>query len=143
MDTHNTERCWKLKEIAREKELSEKKAPYPKRTFCKEVNAFACRAGKNGDIKIVEKAIKREQGKHGKKEKKQAKVAHAKKVESIAAQTPPMNPLMLWNLVKGFLARKDMGSILSDLTLRGIKLTSKILIWMMITKCLLKSAVKT
>jgi hypothetical protein len=27
-DTHNTERCWKLKNIAREKDLSEEKAPY-------------------------------------------------------------------------------------------------------------------
>jgi uncharacterized protein (DUF2336 family) len=71
-----------LKKIAREKELSEKKAPYLKRTFRKEVNAIARRAGKNSNIKIVEKAIKREQGKHGKKEKKHAKVACAKKAES-------------------------------------------------------------
>jgi hypothetical protein len=32
-DTHVTERCWKLKKLAREKELSEKKAPYSKRPF--------------------------------------------------------------------------------------------------------------
>jgi hypothetical protein len=38
--------------------------------------------GKNGDIKIVEKAIKRKQGKHGKKENKHAKVARAKKSQS-------------------------------------------------------------
>jgi hypothetical protein len=81
-DTHNTECCWKLKKIAREKELSEKKSPYSKQTFCKEVNAIARRAGKNGDIKLVKKAIKREQGKHGKKEKKHTKVARAKKAES-------------------------------------------------------------
>jgi hypothetical protein len=80
-DTHNTERCWKLKKIAREKELSEKKAPYSKQTFCKEVNAIARRAGKNGNIKIVEKAIKCKQGKHRKKEKKHAKVDCAKKGE--------------------------------------------------------------
>jgi hypothetical protein len=73
---------WKLKKIAREKELSEKKAPYWKRTFRKEVNAIARRAGKNGDIKLIEKAIKRKQGKHRKKEKKHAKVARAKKAES-------------------------------------------------------------
>jgi hypothetical protein len=81
-DTHNTELCWKSKKIAREKELSEKKAPYSKWTFRKEVNAIACRAGKNGNIKIVKKAIKCKQGKHGKKEKKHAKVACAKKAES-------------------------------------------------------------
>jgi hypothetical protein len=58
-----------------------KKAPYLKLTFRKEVNAIARRAGKNGNIKIVKKAIKLEQGKHGKKEKKHAKVACAKKAE--------------------------------------------------------------
>jgi hypothetical protein len=61
---------------------------------------------------------------------------------SLATQIPPMNLLMSWNLVKGFLARRDMHSVLSDLTLRVIKTTSKILIQMMIAKCLLKSAVK-
>jgi hypothetical protein len=59
-----------------------KKAPYSKRTFRKEVNAIARREGKNSNIKLVKKAIKREQGKHGKKEKKHAKVARAKKAES-------------------------------------------------------------
>jgi hypothetical protein len=82
VDTHNMERCWKLKVIAREKELSEKKAPCSTQTFRKEVNAIAHRAGKNSDIKIVKKAIKRKQGKHRKKEKKHVKVAHAKKAES-------------------------------------------------------------
>jgi hypothetical protein len=109
-----------------------------KQTFFKEVNAIARSAGKNSDIKLVQKAIKCRQGKHGKKEKKHAKVACAKK----ATQTPLMNPLMLWNLVKGFLERKDLCSVLSDLTLRVIKLTSKILTLMMIAKRLLKSAVK-
>jgi hypothetical protein len=81
-DTHNSERCWKLKKIAREKDISEKKAPYSKWTFLKEVNAIAHKAGKNGNIKLVEKAIKCKQGKQGKKEKKHAKVARAKKAES-------------------------------------------------------------
>jgi hypothetical protein len=71
-----------LKKIAREKDLSDKKAPYSKRTLCKEVNAIVRKAGKNGNIKIVKKAIKRKQGKHGKKEKKNSKVARAKKAES-------------------------------------------------------------
>jgi hypothetical protein len=39
---------------------------YSKRTFRKEVNAIARRAGKHGGIKLVEKAIKREQGKQAK-----------------------------------------------------------------------------
>jgi hypothetical protein len=81
-DTHNTERCWKLKKIAREKELSEKKSPYSKRTFRKEVNAIARRANKNSDIKLVKKAIKRKQGKHRKKGNRHAKVACAKKSQS-------------------------------------------------------------
>jgi hypothetical protein len=53
-----------------------------------------------------------------------------------------MSPLTLWNRVKGFLARRDMPSILSDLTPGVINSASKSLIQMMIAKCLLKSAVK-
>jgi hypothetical protein len=130
-----------LKKIAREKDLSEEKAHYLKQTFCKAVNAIARRAGKNGNIKIVKKAIKCKQGKHRKKKKNMRKWPVPKSL-SLATQTPPMNPLMLWNLVKGFLARRDLRSVLSDFTLRVIKLTSKILIQMMIAKCLLKSEVK-
>jgi hypothetical protein len=71
-----------VEKIAREKDLSEKKAPYSKWTFHKAFNAIARRAGKNGNIKLVEKAIKRKQGKHRKTENKHAKVARAKKAES-------------------------------------------------------------
>jgi hypothetical protein len=80
-NTQNMDMCWKLKKIARENELSDKKAPYSKQTFRKEVNAIAHKAIKNGDIKLVKKAIKRKQGKH-KKEKKNSNVACAKKAES-------------------------------------------------------------
>jgi hypothetical protein len=54
--------------------------PYSKRTFRKEVNAIARWAGKHGNNKLVEKAIKRKQGKQAKHEKKHKKVAGAKKV---------------------------------------------------------------
>jgi hypothetical protein len=50
--------------------------------FLKIVGLYLSTAGKNGKIKIVEKAIKRKQGKHGKKEYKHAKVDCAKKAES-------------------------------------------------------------
>jgi hypothetical protein len=98
------EHCWKLKKIAREKEQSEKKAPYSKRTFRKEVNAIVRRAGKNGNIKIVEKAIT-SMSRAGTEKKKPRKWPLPKKL-SLATQTPPMNPLTLWNLVKGFHAEK-------------------------------------
>jgi hypothetical protein len=79
-DTHNTASCYKLKKIARVGK-SHDKEPYSKRTFRKkEVNAIARRAGKHGDIKLVEKAIKREQGKQAKHVKKHEKVARVKKV---------------------------------------------------------------
>jgi hypothetical protein len=130
-----------LKKIAREKELSEKKAPYSKRTFCKEVNAIALRVGKNRDIKIVEKALKHEQGKHGKKERNTQKWPVPKRL-NLGTQTPPMNSFMLWNWVKESLARKDLRSVLSDLNIKEIKSTSKIQNQMMIAKCLPKSAVK-
>jgi hypothetical protein len=141
-DTHVTERCWKLKKIAWEKELSEKKSPYLKRTFRKEVDPIARRAGKNGNIKLVEKTIKRKQGKHRKKKRNTQKWPVQKRL-SLATQTPLMSPLTLWSRVKGFGARRDMRSVLSNLTPGVIKSTSKILIiQMMIAKCLLKSAVK-
>jgi hypothetical protein len=47
-----------VKKIARDKAEAGKsrdKEPYSKQTFRKEVNAIARRAGKHGDIKIVEK----------------------------------------------------------------------------------------
>jgi hypothetical protein len=65
-ETHNPASCYKLKKIARDEVEAGKscdKDPYSKRTFRKEVNAIARRVGKHGDIKVVEKAIKREQGK--------------------------------------------------------------------------------
>jgi hypothetical protein len=82
-DTHTTSSCYKLKKIAKDKADAGKardKEPYSKRTFRKEVNAIARRAGKHGGIKLVEKAIKREQGKQAKLVKKHEKVARAKKV---------------------------------------------------------------
>jgi hypothetical protein len=89
-DTHNTASCYKLKKIARDKAEAGKsrdKEPYSKRTFRKEVNAIACRAGKHGGIKLVEKVIKREQGKQAKIAKKHKKVARAKKVADTDSDT--------------------------------------------------------
>jgi hypothetical protein len=143
------------KKNARERELSEKNAPSLKRTFCKEVNAIAHRAGKNDDIKIFEKAIKHEQGKHGKKEKKHTKVACAQKVESSDSDSfdesiNVMEPGQRIPCKKRYAQRtiqfdskgNQVNSVLSDLTPGVIKLTLKILIQMMIAKCLLKSDVK-
>jgi hypothetical protein len=82
-NTHNTASCYKLKKIARDKEIAGQardKSPYSKRTFHKEVNAIARQAGKHGDIKTVEKAIKREQGKQAKLVKKHEKLTRGKKV---------------------------------------------------------------
>jgi translation initiation factor 2 beta subunit (eIF-2beta)/eIF-5 len=61
--THDTDRCYILKRLAREKEAKANgrdKAyakPYSKCTFCKEVNSIACRAGKHDRLKIVESAL--------------------------------------------------------------------------------------
>jgi hypothetical protein len=82
--THDTARCYILKREAREKEAGHKgKAhakPYSARTFRKEVNALARRAGKNDGLKIVESALKREKGKKASlSSKKQAKRAVARK----------------------------------------------------------------
>jgi hypothetical protein len=86
--THSTNRCFKLKKIAAEQEerrnghVKKFQAPYSKRTFRKEVNAMARRAGKCNSLKIVESAIKREKGKQAKQNSKTyAKAAVAKKNE--------------------------------------------------------------
>jgi hypothetical protein len=95
-ETHNTSSCYKLKKIARDKAEAGKsrdKEPYSKQTFRKEVNAIAGRAGKHGDIKLVEKAIKREQGKQAKQEKKQVKVQ--KRLQLTLNRR--MNPFITWN----------------------------------------------
>jgi hypothetical protein len=96
-DTHNTASCYKMKKIARDKADAGKareKEPYSKRTFRKEVNAIARRAGKHGGIKLVEKAIKREQVKQAKQAKKHENVARAKKVaESDSESSESMHNL--------------------------------------------------
>jgi hypothetical protein len=105
MDTHNTERCYKLEKIARDnKEPSKacKKLPYSKRTFRKEGNAFVHQAGKHCNIKIVEKAIKREQSKQAKHGKKHEKVAFAKRLLPMNL-TCWMNQCITWN--PGFLLK--------------------------------------
>jgi hypothetical protein len=81
--THVTTDCFILKREARERENpGEKAKPYTKRTFRKEVNAMARRAGRNDGLKIVESALKREQGKLAKRaSKKHAKKSVAKKPE--------------------------------------------------------------
>jgi hypothetical protein len=65
--THETEQSFILQRLAREANNSGNgKAhakPYSKRTFCKEVNLIARRAGKHDGLKIVVSALKREQGK--------------------------------------------------------------------------------
>jgi hypothetical protein len=76
-----------LKKLTREKESNGKAyaKPYSKRTFRKEVNVIARRAGKNDGLKIVASALKREQGKQEKHAKRVAKTrapAAAKKTES-------------------------------------------------------------
>jgi hypothetical protein len=77
--THNTDKCWVLKKEAREKD----KPAYSRRTFRKEVNAMARRAGKNDGLKIFESAAKREHAKIAKRasraDKKDKKKARAKK----------------------------------------------------------------
>jgi hypothetical protein len=131
MDTHNTERCWKLKKIAREKEFSDKKAPYLKRTFRKEVNAISHRPGKNGDIKIVEKAIKHKPSKHRKKGKKNSKVARAKKAESSDSNSSDESIHVMEPGQRIPCKKRFLRSIQSELMPGVIKSTSNILFQMM------------
>ena len=88
---HTTERCWVLKR----KEREAKEAPYSRRTFRKEVNAMARRAGKNDGLKIFESAVKREQAKLAKRasrpSKKATKKSRGRKVESDSSSDESMH----------------------------------------------------
>jgi hypothetical protein len=139
-DTHVMERCWKLKKIAREKELSEKSTIF-QQTFCKEVNAIARTTGKNGDIKLVEKAIKRKQCKHGKKEKTHAKVARAKKAESSDSDSSDES-INVMEPVQRIPCKKRYAQRTIRFDARGIQVGIEDSDSMMIAKCPLKSAVK-
>jgi hypothetical protein len=79
--SHPTSRCFKLKPGFKDREQGKPKGkPYSNRTFRKEVNAITRRAEKHGGLKIVESALKREQGKTaGRASKKHAKKTVAKK----------------------------------------------------------------
>ena len=73
--THNSDRCYVLKRLARNAENAGNgkngdKKPYSKRTFRKEVNAMARRAAKNDGLDAFASALKREQGKQVKYAKK-------------------------------------------------------------------------
>jgi hypothetical protein len=86
--THNTDRCYILKNLARKQEQANGKGaaqarPFSKRTFRKEINAITRKAGKNDGLAIMAAALKREQGKLAKTtSKKQVKAAAKKKIDS-------------------------------------------------------------
>jgi hypothetical protein len=81
--THETKQCFILKRLACEANNNgNSKAhakPYSKRTFCQEVNSIARRSGKHDGLKILESALKREQGKLEKQAGQASSKKHAKK----------------------------------------------------------------
>jgi hypothetical protein len=70
-DTHTTDKCFVLKREAKEKAQANpgnghgkaQAQPYSRRTFRKEVNSMARRAGKHNGLDVMSKALKREQKK--------------------------------------------------------------------------------
>jgi hypothetical protein len=88
--SHDTAACWvikrKQKEAAAAGNGKGTDKPYSKRTFRKEINAMARRAGKHDGLDIMSSAVKREQGKHSKKSSKKPAAA-AKKPSSDDSDT--------------------------------------------------------
>jgi hypothetical protein len=88
-DTHTTDKCFVLKREAKEKAQANsgnghgkaQAQPYSRRTFRKEVNSMARRAGKHNGLDVMSKALKREQKKSTKHEKQLAAKKAAKKSE--------------------------------------------------------------
>jgi hypothetical protein len=93
-DTHVTDRCFILKRLAREENSSNgngSKAhagpkPFSKRTFRKELNALARRAGKHDGLSIFAQALKREQKKESKRTAKKSKRTSSKSTAKAAAK---------------------------------------------------------
>lgn len=90
-NTHATPNCYILKNRAkREQEANGKAHAKPihgKRTFRKEVNAITRRAAKDGKINVLAAALKREQGKIAKREKKVAAKTKAAPVAEESEET--------------------------------------------------------
>jgi hypothetical protein len=63
--TWQTQRTEK-KNVTTDKEASKKNCPFLRRTFCKEVNTLACKAGKKRVLGLYAAALKREQDKESK-----------------------------------------------------------------------------
>jgi hypothetical protein len=90
-DTHNTDRCYILKRLAREDNTSNGKAhagpkPFSKRTFRKEINALVRRAGKHDGLDLFTQAIKREQKKESKRSSKTSKHSSSKSKAKASAK---------------------------------------------------------
>ena len=80
--THNTDRCYILKNLAR-KDGAQKDKPFSKRTFRKEVNAIVRRAGKHAGLDLFAAALKREESKQVKRAKRALAVIKSKKAKKV------------------------------------------------------------
>ena len=97
-ESHDTEACFKIKNLARKAARANgnenaKAKPFSKRTFRKEVHAMARRASKHDGLAVIASALKREESKHAKRSNKKKKVAVAKKADSDSDSDESMHNL--------------------------------------------------
>ena len=85
-NTHNTDRCYILKNIARKEGGSTKDKPFSKRTFRKEINAIARRAGKHAGLDLFASALKREELKQEKRARRAKAALKAKKAKAVESE---------------------------------------------------------
>jgi hypothetical protein len=100
-----------LKKIAREKELSDKKAPYSKRA--RKSMLLRARPAKTAILNLPKRLSSTTRASTIKKKRKIQMLPVPKKL-SLATQTPLMALCMSWNQVKGSLARKSLRSVQSE-----------------------------
>jgi hypothetical protein len=98
-DTHVTEHCWKLKEIAREKERSEKKHHIQNGLSARKSMLLRTGRARTAISKLLRKLSSASRASTEKKKRNTQKWPVQKRL-SLATQTPPMNPLMLWSQSK-------------------------------------------
>jgi hypothetical protein len=125
-DTHNMERYWKLKKIAREKELSEKMHRTQNGLSARKLTLLRPGPVRNAISKLLRRLSSASRASTEKKKTNTRKWPMPKRLSLATSDFSNKSIHVMEPRVKGSLARKDLRSRLSDLTLKEIKLTSKL-----------------
>jgi hypothetical protein len=109
-----------LKKIAREKELREKKHHTQNGRSARKSTLLCPMPVRTAILKSSRRLSSKSRASMEKKSRKTRKLPVPKRL-SLAAQTPPMNPYMIWKRVKGSLAKKRFAQLKIRIDSKGKK----------------------